>query len=161
MVERIGCERWPRGAWSRDPSYVPQDMETGGGPFASSGQTHQQTVCHPVLDDWGSTASVGDEWLCRRDLLTSCSRRNDTGWHWTTPDDTRRHVEPRSVPGRSNFRIRCPKGRGSSTLPSRTPSDLRILAPGLGSDGGRDRRLAHTCSQRATRGYGPMRPFSD
>ena len=32
------------------------------------------------------------------------------------------------MPGRSNLRIRCPKGRGSSTLPSRTPSDLRIFA---------------------------------
>jgi len=35
------------------------------------------------------------------------------------------------VPGRSNLRIRCPKGRGSSTLPSRTPSDLGILVPGV------------------------------
>jgi hypothetical protein len=39
-------------------------------------------------------------------------------------------VEAGSVPGRSNLRIRCPKGRGSSTLPSRTTSDLRIFVPG-------------------------------
>jgi hypothetical protein len=61
--------------------------------------------------------------------LTSCSRRNDTGWHRVTPDETRRHVAPKSVPGRTSLRIRCPKGRGSSTLPSRTPSDLRIFVP--------------------------------
>jgi len=61
-------------------------------------------------------------------LLTACSRRNDTGWHRTTSDDTGRHLEQGSLPGCSNLRIRCPKGRGSSTLPSRTPSDLRIFA---------------------------------
>jgi hypothetical protein len=60
--------------------------------------------------------------------LTSCSRRNDTGWHRVTPDDTGRHLAPRSVPGRTR-RIRCPKGRGGSTPPSRTPSDLRIFVP--------------------------------
>jgi hypothetical protein len=49
--------------------------------------------------------------------LTSCSRRNDTGWHATTSDDTGRHVEAGSVPGRSNLRIRCPKGRGGSYPP--------------------------------------------
>jgi hypothetical protein len=53
-------------------------------------------------------------------LLTICSRRNDTGRHGTTSDDTGRHVEPGSVPGRSALRIRCPKGRGGSTPPSRT-----------------------------------------
>jgi len=60
--------------------------------------------------------------------LTACSRRNDTGWHRTTPDDTGRHEEPGCMPGSSNLRIRCPKGRGSSTLPSRTTSDLRIFS---------------------------------
>src|SRR6188474_2094355 len=30
--------------------------------------------------------------------------------------------------GRRAFRIRCPKGRGGSTPPSRTTSDLRIFA---------------------------------
>jgi hypothetical protein len=64
-------------------------------------------------------------------LLTACSRREETGWQRTTPDDTGRHVAPASVPGRSNLRIRCPKGRGSSTLPSRTTSDLRILSLSL------------------------------
>jgi hypothetical protein len=53
------------------------------------------------------------------------ARTTHPGWHETTPDDTGRHVEPRSVPSGSNLRIRCPKGRGSSTLPSRTSSDLR------------------------------------
>ena len=38
-------------------------------------------------------------------------------------------MEPGSVPGRSNLRIRCPKGRGGSNPPSRTPSDLRTFAP--------------------------------
>ena len=33
------------------------------------------------------------------------------------------------MPTRSNLRIRCPKGRGGSTPPSRTPSDLRIFVP--------------------------------
>jgi hypothetical protein len=32
---------------------------------------------------------------------------------------------------RAGLRIRCPKGRGSSTLPSRTPYELRIFVPGL------------------------------
>jgi hypothetical protein len=59
----------------------------------------------------------------RRFLLTPRSRRNDTGWHKTTPDGAGRDVEPGSVPGCSNLRIRCPKGRGSSTLPSRTSSE--------------------------------------
>jgi hypothetical protein len=76
-------------------------------------------------------------------LLTACSRRNDTGWHGTTLDDTGRHVEPRSVPGRSNLRIRCPKGRGSSTLPSRTPSDLGTFCCGARLDAGRIGLLAH------------------
>ena len=67
----------------------------------------------------------------RLPLLTSRSRRNDTGWHRTTPDDTGRHVVPESVPGGSRLRIRCPKGRGSSTLASRTTSDLRILSLSL------------------------------
>lgn len=53
-------------------------------------------------------------------LLTACSRQDDPRWHRTTPNDTGRHVEPGSVPGWTNLRIRCPKGRGSSTLPSRT-----------------------------------------
>jgi hypothetical protein len=63
-------------------------------------------------------------------LLTSCSR-GDTEGHRTTPDDTGRHVEPGSVPGGTNLRIRCPKGRGSSTPPSRTTSDLRIFSSSL------------------------------
>jgi hypothetical protein len=59
-----------------------------------------------------------------RSLLTSCSRQEDTRGHRTTPDDTGRHVEPGSVRSASNLRIRWPRGRGSSSLPSRT----KILA---------------------------------
>ena len=47
--------------------------------------------------------------------------------HATAPDDTGRHVEPDFVRSSSNLRIRWPRGRGSSSLPSRTPSDLRDL----------------------------------
>jgi len=50
----------------------------------------------------------------------SCSRQEDTRGHRTTRNDTGRHVEPGSVRGASNLRIRWPKGRGSSSLPSRT-----------------------------------------
>jgi hypothetical protein len=53
-------------------------------------------------------------------LLTSCSRRNDTRGHRTTSDDAERHVERGSVRSASNLRIRWPRGRGSSSLPSRT-----------------------------------------
>jgi hypothetical protein len=98
--------------------------------------------------------------------LTACSRRNDTGWHRTTPDDTGRHVEPGSVPGRSNLRIRCPKGHRGSTPLSRTPSDLRILAQAAPPTRTPRTRLAHACSQRSrepwakprleTRGPPPM-----
>ena len=84
--------------------------------------------------------------LAERFLLTSCSRRNDTRWHGTTSDDTRRHVQAGSVPGCSNLRIRCPQGRGSSTLPSRTHSDLRIFSMGASDEWSAKRRLAHTCS---------------
>jgi hypothetical protein len=59
-------------------------------------------------------------------LLTSCSRGNDTRGHGTTPDDTERHGRSGSVRDASNLRIRWPRGRGSSSLPSRThrASDL-------------------------------------
>ena len=69
--------------------------------------------------------------LGHRLLLTACSRQNDTGWHGMAPDDTGRHVESESVPGGSNLRIRCPKGRGGSNPLSRTTSDLRIFVSGL------------------------------
>jgi hypothetical protein len=49
---------------------------------------------------------------------------------------------------RAGLRIRCPKGRGSSTLPSRTPSDLRILCSGTLRGSSRKRRLAHACSRK-------------
>lgn len=52
--------------------------------------------------------------------LTSCSRQADTSRHRATPADTERHVERDLVRSRSNLRIQCPKGRGSSSLPSRT-----------------------------------------
>ena len=58
---------------------------------------------------------------------SSCSRRDDTVWHWTTSHDTGRHVGPGSLPGSSILGIRCPQGRGGSTPPSRTTSDLRIV----------------------------------
>jgi len=82
-------------------------------------------------------------------VLTVCSRQDDTGWQRTTPDDTGRHVDARSVPGRSNLRIRCPKGRGSSTLPSRTTSDLRIFCSSLYRQSARETfllTLAHRTS---------------
>jgi hypothetical protein len=53
------------------------------------------------------------------------------------------------MPGRSNLRIRCPKGRGGSTPPSRTCSDLRIFSMGRRTSGPRNAvllTLAHTCS---------------
>src|SRR5881275_3001820 len=53
-------------------------------------------------------------------LLTICSRQDDTRGHRTPPDDIGRHVEPGSVRVASNLRIRWPRGRGSSSLPSRT-----------------------------------------
>ena len=53
---------------------------------------------------------------------------------------------------RAGLRIRCPKGRGSSTLPSRTPLELRIFVPVSYSDGGRRSRLAHACSQKSADG---------
>jgi hypothetical protein len=52
----------------------------------------------------------------------------DTGWHGMAPDDTGRHVDAGPLPGRSNLRIRCRKGRGGSNPPSRTASDVRIFA---------------------------------
>jgi hypothetical protein len=61
-------------------------------------------------------------------LLTTGRHPRGTGRHKPTQDAT---VDTRSVPGRSNLRIRCPKGRGSSTLPSRTTSDLRIFCSSL------------------------------
>ena len=61
-------------------------------------------------------------------LLTACSRQDDTRGHGRTPDDTGRHVEPGSVRSASNLRILWPRGRGSSSLPSRTPSDLQLFA---------------------------------
>jgi len=73
---------------------------------------------------------LGRSWV-RGSLLTSCSRQDDIRGHGTTPADTGRHLEPKSVRGASNLRIRCPKGRGSSTLPSRTTSDLRIFSSSL------------------------------
>ena len=51
---------------------------------------------------------------------------------------------------RAGLRIRCPKGRGSSTLPSRTPSDLRIFLPRPSQRGDQEGRLAHACSQKDT-----------
>jgi len=57
------------------------------------------------------------------------------------------------VPGRSNLRIRCPKGCGSSTLPSRTPSDLGISVLGLvRASGGED--VLPTLAHRARRSRG-------
>ena len=53
-------------------------------------------------------------------LLTPCSHRDDIRGHKTTPDDTARHARAGLVRGASNFRIRCPKGRGGSNPPSRT-----------------------------------------
>ena len=53
-------------------------------------------------------------------LLTICPRQDDTRRRGTTPDDTERHVEPGLVRSVSNLRIRWPRGRGSSSLPSRT-----------------------------------------
>jgi hypothetical protein len=47
--------------------------------------------------------------------------------HQTTQDDS---VGAGSVRSCSNLRIRCPKGRGGSNPPSRTPSDLGIFVPG-------------------------------
>ena len=60
-------------------------------------------------------------------LLTPCSRLDDTRRHRTTPDDTGRHVRRDFVPGRTNPRIRCPKGRGGSNPPSRTNSHVRVF----------------------------------
>jgi hypothetical protein len=53
-------------------------------------------------------------------LLTSCSRRADMRRHKTASADTERHVARDLVRLVTNLRIRCPKGRGSSNLPSRT-----------------------------------------
>ena len=61
----------------------------------------------------------------RQVLFLACSRQGDTRAHRTTPDDTERHVEPDLLRGRSSLRIRRPRGRGSSSLPSRTADDLR------------------------------------
>jgi hypothetical protein len=61
------------------------------------------------------------------DLLT-------TGRHPRAQDDTRRHrrhVDRDLVRSRSNPRIRWPKGRGSSSLSSRTSSDLQIFSSNL------------------------------
>jgi hypothetical protein len=63
-------------------------------------------------------------------LLTACSRRNDTHGHGTTTDDTGRHVREDLVPSRTSLRIRCPKGRGSSTLPN-AAADRRLAHPRL------------------------------
>jgi len=82
-------------------------------------------------------------------LLTACSRRDDTHGYLTTPDDTGRHVAAGSVPGRSNLRIRCPKGRGSSTLPSRTPFDLRIFVPRLWTSWPRSPSCSRLLTERA------------
>jgi hypothetical protein len=75
--------------------------------------------------------------------LTACSRRNDTGWHGTAPDDTGRHVDAGPVPGRSNLGSGARKGVGvqipplaplltcgSSVRPSRTGGPNGRLAHG-------------------------------
>jgi len=99
----------------------------------SRGRVQRRFPClrHPALLIRGQRSTYTWVQATAPFSLTSCSRRNDTGWHRVTPDDTGRHVAPRSVPGRTSLRIRCPKGRGSSTLPSRTHSDLRIFVSGV------------------------------
>jgi hypothetical protein len=92
----------------------------GGAPQGALGRRHHldpRILLHVDLDGARSSALA-------HSLLT-------TERHRVTQDDTRgRHVEPRFVPGCSDLRIRCPKGRGGSTPPSRTRSDLRIFVPG-------------------------------
>jgi hypothetical protein len=133
-----------------------RDCQTGASPLRRGAETGFASRTVPVNPSaapesrWSAfrtTSSAQPDRSHRRALPTACSRRNDTGWHRTTSDETGRHVEPGSVPGRSNLRIRCPKGRGSSTLPSRTPSDRRIFAlrPERAS---REGRLAHACSRQ-------------
>src|SRR5437867_1720855 len=70
--------------------------------------------------DLGRINDAGQRIEARRYALTSCSRQADTDRHRTTSDDTGRHLEPDLVRSESNLRIRWPRGRGSSSLPSRT-----------------------------------------
>ncbi len=79
------------------------------------GRSHGRLISTRRSQDAPGTASRST-----RLLLTSCSRQDDTRGHGTTTDDTGRHAVPDPVRGASNPRIRWPKGRGSSSLPSRT-----------------------------------------
>ena len=54
--------------------------------------------------------------------------------------------------GRRAFRIRCPKGRGGSTPPSRTTSDLRIFARNGARKGSLERQKWPPCSRLLTEG---------
>ena len=61
---------------------------------------------------------------------------------------------------RAGLRIRCPKGRGSSTLPSRTPSHLRILLPRLCNHLAQ-RAFLLTLAQRRQTLFGGWHPSED
>ena len=100
---------------------------------------------------------VGEERLA---LLTRCSRGSDIRWHRTSQGGTGRHVEERFVPGRSNLRIRCPKGRGGSNPPSRTPSDLRIFVQD-GSEEVAEHAFLLTPAHSAGPGASADRPITD
>ena len=77
--------------------------------------------CHGCRSAYDRASTFGLHQVQRAFLLTPCSRQDYTGRHTTTPDDTGRHVEPDCVPGCTNLRIRCPKGRRVRVPPLAPP----------------------------------------
>ena len=110
-----------------DPGDEPRRRATETSP---SGEQQQGSRRQPWVRHRPSLGrATGAVKLTRCVLLTSCSRQDDMRGHRTTPIDMERHVERDSVRGASNLRIRWPRGRGSSSLPSRT--GLTVHAIGL------------------------------
>ncbi len=111
------AKRMPSPCPRAQPSIPPC---AGAGPVRISLPRSRPIVCLALIA--GNPVDYVPEVTCvtRPFLLTACSREDDTRGHGMTPVDTEQHALRDPVRSASNLRIRWPRGRGSSSLPSRT-----------------------------------------